>query len=211
MQDKPTFTGGNKSIGAALNKTVEALWRHGLNPAGMPGWSESADGWVPPPVFSDPAKLIFPWDLRVVSKEDSTVKIDCGTIIKDISDLRVGMTIANATDTFSPSAGDFAYIKLNGAFSSQSATLEVGSDWVSDPSAVEDDGGGGLAEFESYYYHLWSFSETPTAESISIGANLYAVRLAPPTHLLRNSAVYYDEGSRPFSIPVLIPYHKVIS
>jgi hypothetical protein len=48
MQDKPTFTGGNKSFGAALNRTIESLWRHGLNPAGMPGWSESADGWVPP-------------------------------------------------------------------------------------------------------------------------------------------------------------------
>jgi hypothetical protein len=211
MQKKPTFANGNKSFGAALNKTVESLWRHGLNPAGMPGWSESADGWVPPPVFSDPAKLIVPWDLTIVSREDLTVKINCGTIIKDISDLRAGMTITNATSTFSPSPGDFAYIKLSGPFSSQTAALEIGGNWDSDPSAVEDDGEGALASFEAYYYHLWSFSDTKTDESITIGEDLYAVKLAPTAHLLRNSAVYYEDGSRPFSIPVLIPYHKVIS
>jgi hypothetical protein len=69
MQDKPTFTGGNKSFGAALNKTVEALWRHGLNPAGMPGWSESADGWVPPPVFAADGSALTAFDIVKASPQ----------------------------------------------------------------------------------------------------------------------------------------------
>ena len=69
MQDKPTFTGGNESFGAALNKTVEALWRHGLNPAGMPGWSESADGWVPPPVFAADGSALTAFDIVKASPQ----------------------------------------------------------------------------------------------------------------------------------------------
>lgn len=72
MQDKPTFTGGNKSFGAALNKLANALWRHGLNPAGMPGWSESADGWVPPPVFAADGSSLAPFDIvRAVPQPES--------------------------------------------------------------------------------------------------------------------------------------------
>lgn len=61
----PEFRKGNASIRNALNLIVEYSKKHGVNPAGLPGWSQSADGWVPPlggPASSDAVRQ---WQIRL--------------------------------------------------------------------------------------------------------------------------------------------------
>jgi len=49
----PRFKLGNKFFAAALNQVVAYARRHGVNPASRPGWSASADGWIPPDIRPD--------------------------------------------------------------------------------------------------------------------------------------------------------------
>jgi hypothetical protein len=42
------FKSGNKWFVDALNKVVSYARGHGVNPAGVPGWSWTVDGWQPP-------------------------------------------------------------------------------------------------------------------------------------------------------------------
>jgi hypothetical protein len=130
MQDKPTFTGGNKSFGAALNKTVESLWRHGLNPAGMPGWSESADGWVPPVQFEGGETTILPFDVIKVKPQPEE---DGPTIFTlhlpyvrksnkyDVSELSVPITI----EDFEVEAGSWLVAKMLGPIETFIETPEI--------------------------------------------------------------------------------------
>ena len=49
MSDVPIeFKSGNKWFVDALNKLVKYARGHGVNPAGVPGWSWTVDGWQPP-------------------------------------------------------------------------------------------------------------------------------------------------------------------
>lgn len=144
MQDKPTFTGGNKSFGAALNKTVEALWRHGLNPAGMPGWSESADGWVPPPVFAADGSALTAFDIVKASPQPEsgppTFTLHLPFVRKsnkeNVGSLSVSITIAD----FEIAAGSWLVAKMVGPIatfiSAPAITIEVATgDWSGYPNA----------------------------------------------------------------------------
>lgn len=147
MQDKPTFTGGNKSFGAALNKTVEALWRHGLNPAGMPGWSESADGWVPPVQFEGGETTILPFDIIKVKPQPeengpTMFTLHLPYVRKsnkyDVSELSVPITI----EDFEIEGGEYWLVaKMLGPISTfittPTITIEVikEDDWESFPNA----------------------------------------------------------------------------
>jgi hypothetical protein len=62
----PEYKTGNASFRKALNEIVAFARRHGLNPAGAPGWRESADGWVPPGGIVD-GEVADPrqWQLKI--------------------------------------------------------------------------------------------------------------------------------------------------
>lgn len=143
MQDKPTFTGGNKSICAALNKAVEALWRHGLNPAGMPGWSESADGWVPS-MFAADGSLLTAFDIVKASPQPEsgppTFTLHLPFVRKsnkeNVGSLSVPITIAD----FEIAADSWLVAKMVGPIatfiSAPAITIEVATgDWSGYPNA----------------------------------------------------------------------------
>lgn len=61
----PEFKKGNASIRHALSEVVEYARKHGVNPAGAPGWSVSADGWVPPGGGTGQRPAPRQWQLRL--------------------------------------------------------------------------------------------------------------------------------------------------
>lgn len=46
-QVSPKFSQGNRHFADALNEVVDYAKRHGLNPKGVPGYTETPDGWMP--------------------------------------------------------------------------------------------------------------------------------------------------------------------
>lgn len=152
-----------------------------------------------------------PWDLVVTDAEAGTIKINVGTIIKDITDVKIKLTIASADSQFNPSAGQSARLKITGEWTAPVCTLEVGGAWTDSPSAVETTGSNTTAEFASYFYPLWEFVGTADDDTIPVNATLHARRLAPPSHLLRTAGSYHKTGDAVFAIPVLIPYHRALS
>lgn len=178
MQDKPTFTGGNKSFGAALNKTVEALWRHGLNPAGMPGWSESADGWVPPVQFEGGETTILPFDVIKVKpqpEEDGPIMftLQLPYVRKsnkyDVEELSVPITI----DDFEVKAGSWVVAKMLGPIATfittPTITIEVITEdaWTSFPNAHKANASAPYAWTESRI-PLWQFLSEENKTDTSI-------------------------------------------
>jgi hypothetical protein len=166
MQDKPTFTGGNKSFGAALNRTIESLWRHGLNPAGMPGWSESADGWVPPVPLEGGETAILPFDI-IKAKPQPENGPTMFTLHRpyvrksnkyDVEELSVPITI----DDFEVEAGSWLVAKMLGPIATfittPTITIEVITEgaWTSFPNAHKGNASAPYAWTESRI-PLWQF------------------------------------------------------
>lgn len=65
----PKFSKGNKFFAKALNDVVSFARRHGVNPASRRGWSESADGWIPPD-WQPPPEAPRQWQLQRSADED---------------------------------------------------------------------------------------------------------------------------------------------
>jgi hypothetical protein len=96
-QTKPVFGNGNKSISAALNRLADAMWKHGVNPGGRPGWVETKDGWMPPLALSQPVTESR-WDL--VPDPDDTGEtpqriLRAPLVYQGVSTIGDGITISN--------------------------------------------------------------------------------------------------------------------
>lgn len=72
----PFFKTGNAAFKKALNEVAEFARKHGVNPAGAPGWSQSEDGWVPPGGSTGSAPAAAKqWQLRVTTEEGAETRI----------------------------------------------------------------------------------------------------------------------------------------
>jgi hypothetical protein len=151
------------------------------------------------------------WGLEVTDPEAGTVRVRTGSIIKEDSDLSAELAIVGKDSTFTPSAGHLLRLKLTGPFDEPVATLESGAAWTGHPAAVQLSGEGGEAAFAAYYYPLWEFSASGSADAVLVKPGLFARRLAPPTHFLRTASTYASPGNRPIARPLLLPYHAPIS
>ena len=205
MQDKPTFTGGNKSFGAALNKTVEALWRHGLNPAGMPGWSESADGWVPPPVF-DAESPFLPWS--ILSRGNGHVAIQVGTIYKSFGSLAEEdiFEIIDFDIEFELSDSTVIYLELDN-LATPTITLKAGAAWDDFPSTFKLSTEG-VVKAEKAFFRLWHavVGEKPIGEIGKQYDGFYMKKTFRSNDLILGYGSYEsDETHRHIAVPVLFP------
>jgi hypothetical protein len=209
----PQFSKGNQFICKALNMVSQFARRHGVNPAGRPGWSQTEDGWQPPVIRSvegDPGGL---WDLEVVDSDAGTVKIiRPGTIIKDFVDLSVALTVADVSDEWTVSSGHKIWIEITGAADAPVATMKSGSSWTDSPAPVTTTGTGGSAVFASYQYVLWEFISASSGETdVRVNESLFGRRVGQDDHFLRGGTTYHKEGDQPFWIHFLMPYHRVIA
>lgn len=192
MATKPQpLKGGNASIRTAINERTEALWRHGVNPAGMPGWSETADGWKPPLAFGGGERSVFPWSINAVG--DGLYGVTVGTILKGDDSVSEKLTCSNVDYQFTPSADTFLVIKIT---KRDPATYELKllTEWPEDDGkTVSYTGTVATTDFEfvARYYPLWHFVESSTDESaISVGENVVGVRCAPFANLVIQDSLY---------------------
>lgn len=211
-QEKPVFKGGNLSIASALNRLANALWKHGVNPAGVPGWSETADGWKPPVVLSGGAQSVFPWTLNSVGDGVHTVSV--GTILKDSGIVSVGLTCSNPELEFTPAANGFLCIKIT-TLAPTSYELVYLSSWPEeDGYTVTFTGVPGEAEFEftARHYPLWVFKDVkPDDTWISIIENVFGKRVCPPSDLAIIDTLYKTPAENYFIAPDFMASHTVIA
>jgi hypothetical protein len=73
-QEAPEFSDGNMAFRKALNRVVDYAKRHGVNPAGVPGWSETADGWMPPRSRGGGGEVDLPWDIETDPESEDDPK-----------------------------------------------------------------------------------------------------------------------------------------
>jgi hypothetical protein len=217
MHDKPRFTGGNKSFGAALNRTIESLWRHGLNPAGMPGWSESADGWVPPPVFSEDGSSLVPFDIVKATLQPEnppptfTLHLP---FVRQSNKVNVGnLSVPITIDDFQIEAGSWLVAKMVGPINtfigSPAITIEVVTgDWTGYPNAHKTSDESPYAWTESRI-PLWQFlsESNKTASSVllltSDDVKTYGQKLIGPSPQLVYTLAL-TTGNRLRTVPDLI-------
>jgi hypothetical protein len=209
MTDEPKFSKGNAAFSKALNSVVAFAKRNGVNPRGLTGWNQTADGWKPPTIPPSILNVSQPWELEVVSSDPPTIKIRCGTIISDTKNLQTQVTIEDATDEFEVDAGDYVFLKTVG-LGTPTVSLVTDSTWIDFPCAYEISQAGITAGFEAYHYPLWKIQSTKTAETVTIAEGIYALRLAPPVHLLYTFSMYQDGNDYPLTVPFFEPYHRAI-
>jgi hypothetical protein len=210
-QEKPTFKGGNISIASALNRLANALWRHGVNPAGRPGWSESVDGWVPPVVFGGGEGSVFPWALN--SKGDGDYSITLGTILKGDDSVSDSLACDNADYLFTPDVGDFLVLKI-AEIVPTSYEIELLSSWPEDGgAAVSYSGSVATGDFAlvSRYYPLWKFVATSSDPSSQLlGDGVSAIRCAPPANLVIQDSLYRTDTGEVVILPRFGISHRAI-
>lgn len=203
----PVFTSGNAAFKKALNSVVEFAKVHGLNPGGMPGWSQSADGWRPPSIPPSVIAAGLLWELSIEDADAAQVSIKCGKILKDASNLSETFTISNAETIFSVAAGDKLFLKVTN-LATPSITLTKASTWTDYPSRYEVTGTEGSAAFSAYHYPLYYFDAVNDAAAITVQADsLYAHRVCENTHFELIYAVYQKDTDAALTVPKLIASH----
>lgn len=180
MIKKPEFKTGNASIRKALNEVAEYARRHGVNPAGLPGWSETIDGWNPPIIGPGSESSPEHWGLRIISETGVATKVaikNPGTVKKTTAYDNSGLvTITGIADEFTPAAGKLLVIKVAPDLA---ASLEMVDEWTGWPYPIQTAASSppGYRVLSYYYYLLYAF--VPTADStdpfaVSIGDSLKA-------------------------------------
>lgn len=203
----PVFTSGNAAFKKALNSVVEFAKIHGINPGGMPGWSQSADGWRPPSIPPSVIAAGLLWELSIEDADAAQVSIECAKILKDASDLSETFTILNGDTIFTVAAGDKIFLKVIN-LATPSITLTKASTWTDYPSRYEVTETGASAAFAAYHYPLYYFDDVNDAAAITVQADsIYAHRVCENTHFELIYSVYQKDSDAALTVPKLIASH----
>lgn len=175
MATKPQpLKGGNASIRTAINERTEALWRHGVNPAGMPGWSETADGWKPPLAFGGGASGIDNWDIISDPDSDGELKLSSPFCLWSYDQLDKSVLIIN--NSFQLGLDKWIVAKASGPISTFLETpelqIEIVDEWNWYPNAHQFTEGEPYEWIESYL-PIWKLvGETErTSSMVKVGAD----------------------------------------
>jgi hypothetical protein len=205
----PVFSGGNKWFAKALNLVVEYSKRHGVNPAGRAGWSQTADGWMPPRIAASEITASLAWTLNVIDGTAGDVKLDVGTILKGSDSITQKLTITNPTATLSVEADGFIAIKITSE-TPTSCELVALDEWPEDEGyQVTYTGTLGDDDFEfvERHYPLWKFVSAPTATSIPVGPDLHAEQLCF-NHLQLQYGIYRTPDGEFVQLPGFTTSHR---
>ena len=186
--NEPRFSSGNASFRHALNPVVAFARRHGVNPKGRTGWSQTADGWVPP-VFRSSESGIYPFDL--VNNSDGGYDVYSPIIISGRDD--VTSFVATSGDGLIPDDDSYLVATIE-SLTTPAVVFEVitTEDWTSFPNCYEFSEtppfGMSIARIP-----IWHFTtDAPTEKdytkfSDGDGDTVYGVKLVPSQPL----RVYY--------------------
>lgn len=185
----PQFSKGNKWIVDALNKVIAYARGHGVNPAGVPGWSWTVDGWQPPRVRAGETNSPRLWDVEVVSADDSSIKMSCPGVVRKIDDVDNTslVSISGLASTFEVAAGDYLVLEWTAA---AVCTLKVLSTWDGFPFPyVTTLDAEEFLIFDKTICPLWKVLATGDVATVYPGRHLplgdaiILERLAPDAHL----------------------------
>lgn len=196
MSDSITdFRSGNKWMVAALNKVIAYARGHGVNPAGIPGWSWTIDGWQPPRVKPSSLSDSSPWEISATDREEGIISVSAGTILKSSDSISAVLTRSNPDDTFTVDAGGYIAIKLDlsETFGVTEYEIVYGSSWfLPDDKPIEYTGTPAQVDFQvlARYYPLWKFVAESGDGTIPIKEGIHAQRIAPSEHLRLIMAYY---------------------
>jgi hypothetical protein len=172
-QNKPTFKGGNMSIASALNRLSTSLWRHGVNPAGRPGWSESADGWVPPVVFGGDLASVDNWDIISDPDLEGGSKLRSPFCVWSHDQLNKTVSITNTS--FQIGLNKWIVAKASGPIATFLETpmleIDIVDNWDWYPNAHRFTEGEPYGWIESYI-PIWKLvgEDEKTSDMIKVGA-----------------------------------------
>jgi len=206
----PEFKSGNRWFVSALNTVVSYCRSHGVNPAGRAGWSQTADGWMPPKTGGLGAASEYPWDLTVSDGDAGEVTITHGSILTGSDQIGAELTLSNPDATLSVSNGSYIAIKIT---DDDPADYEI----TAVPSWPEADGytvsytgtvGGEDFAFTARHYPLWKIQSTQVSGATPINASLYAIRLAPFENLQVQQGIYRTPDGEFVQLPEFVISHK---
>jgi len=174
MATKPQpLKGGNVSIRNAINQRTEALWRHGVNPAGMPGWSETADGWKPPLAFGGELASVDNWDIISAPDLEGESKLRFPFCVWSHDQLDKTVSITNTS--FQIGLNKWIVAKASGPIATFLETPELEIDIVDEwdwyPNAHKFTDGEPYEWIESYI-PIWKLvgEDEKTSDMITVGA-----------------------------------------
>jgi len=199
-QKKPSFEGGNRSIAKAMNRLADALWRHGVNPGGRPGWVETKDGWMPPaPNMGGDGSASLLWSLKVITEEGGGKKVSIvnpGLVRKTMALDATGIVnIADLADEFTPAANKLLVLEYLPTLATTLKMVDEWDGWPMPVDTVETDPGG-LWVMSRGYHVLYDFrSSSDDSDAIKIQDNLYAERRAYNDHLMFVNTMMEDKDA----------------
>jgi hypothetical protein len=207
MMKRPEFKSGNKWMVEALNLVAEFAQRTGVNPGGRPGWSETAQGWLPPKIGAGGGGIFSQaWPLTVVDGEAAEVSIEVGTILKGSDSISQKLTISNPTEVFVVDVGGYIALKITQEVPT-TCQLVFLPEW---PEAsgyqVTFDGtiGGGDFAFVERHFPLWKFVAVASDSSTAVTEGIHAEQLC-----FNHLEVQYGVYRTPIGEYIVLPEFKI--
>jgi hypothetical protein len=169
----PEFTSGNRWFIHALNRVVTYAKGHGVNPAGVAGWSWSASGWMPPGPLGAVESTVDAWDI-ISGEGDGLYRLRRPFVTWSYNNLSLSVDITSGE--FALGDGKWIVAKTSGPITSFLAepALEIAAvdqwDWYPSAHKFDDDE---PYSWEESYLPIWQLvaagDETP--EMIEVGIN----------------------------------------
>jgi hypothetical protein len=210
----PTFKSGNTNFANALNAVVAAAKKHGVNPGGRPGWSETENGWLPPHIFST-ATSSFRWDLERSKIEPEKWTLLNPSVTYSLEDVTQEVTIE--MEPFELAEDKWVVAKMVGPINdfllNPIITIEVlaEADWESYPSAYEFGPDPFDWQVTRIPLHKVEYVEPPepgdppnTGDALLIAENVYATKLIGPYPTLAFTLATVPDENRTRVVPTFL-------
>jgi len=151
---------------------------------------------------------------HITSTGDGSFTISVGTILKGDDSVSAVVTCTNPNDEFTGAPGKYLAIKIE-LKQPASYTLVLLNEWPEDAGApVTYDGTVATADFEfiARYYPLWQFAASSSEpDTVSLGADLVAIRIAPRENLVIQDSLYKTPDGEIVPLPRFGISHRAIS
>lgn len=165
-EQAPEFKSGNGYFVKALNALGKYAQRHGIDPAGLPGWSQGEFGWTPPYGSSALDGSIKPWDIVAGGTEDGEKVLSSPNVISSLTDITDELTVTNTA--FVPAIDTWLVAEIID-LDSPAIEIKLLETWEGFPSAYEFDTAGAIPVFTAARLPLWKlFTPDPLIDAVSI-------------------------------------------
>jgi hypothetical protein len=208
MIKRPEFKSGNKWMVEALNLVAEYAQRTGVNPGGRPGWSETAQGWLPPYNKGGGEMGEFRWDLINSTEEGEWTLFD-PKVVYSREDIESDVVINN--DPFTLAADYWVVAKMEGPvndfIAAPTITIEALDTWSGFPSAYKfgsaPSSNWEVTRIPIYKIEALGENEDKTG-TVSVGDGLYATKLVSHYPTLAFTLATVPNEDRTRVVPTLL-------